>query len=125
MVDSTYCSAAPAKVRKTRAFAHIWDSLAIAVIGTIEELASSRRSQMLVREQMETNFFGPTNIIKATLPAMREKRTGHIMVLTGISMGYLQSRTDHADWIPLQSKSSRDARFRYLLRSWLGSRRLL
>lgn len=42
---------------------------------------------MLAREQIETNFFGPTNIIKAALPAMREKRAGHILVLTGISKG--------------------------------------
>ena len=71
---------------------------AIAVIGTVEELAASRRSQMLVRDQMETNFFGPTNIIKAALPAMREKRTGHIMVLTGISMVCLQSLERHANY---------------------------
>ena len=125
MADSTYCSAAPVKVQNTRVFAHTFHSLVIAVIGTIEELASSRRSQMLVREQMETNFFGPTNIIKATLPAMREKRTGHIMVLTGISMGHPQSRTDYADWTLLESKSLGDARLRYLLRSWLGFGRLL
>lgn len=56
-----------------------------AVIGTVEELAESQRTLTLVREQFETNFFGTVNIIKAVLPAMREKRTGHIMVLTGIS----------------------------------------
>jgi NAD(P)-dependent dehydrogenase (short-subunit alcohol dehydrogenase family) len=56
-----------------------------AVIGTIEELAASPRTQMLTREQMETNFFGPINVIKSALPAMREKKNGHIIVLTGIS----------------------------------------
>lgn len=39
----------------------------------------------LVREQFETNFFGPINIIKAALPVMRERKSGHIINLTGIS----------------------------------------
>ncbi|MCJ1406563.1 hypothetical protein MMC19_000629 [Ptychographa xylographoides] len=56
-----------------------------AVIGTIEELAASQNTQTLIREQFETNFFGPVNIIKAALPAMREKRAGHIIALTGIT----------------------------------------
>ena len=56
-----------------------------AIIGTVEELAASRRTQALIRDQFETNFFGPVNIIKAALPAMREKGSGHIITLTGIS----------------------------------------
>ena len=60
----------------------------IAVIGTIEELAASPQTLTLVRSQFETNFFGPVNIIKATLPTMRQKRSGHIIVLTGISSSH-------------------------------------
>ncbi|KIV99035.1 uncharacterized protein PV09_09262 [Verruconis gallopava] len=56
-----------------------------ALIGTIEELDQSYRAQCLVRDQFETNFFAPVNIIRALLPSMREKRNGHIVVLTGIS----------------------------------------
>ncbi|MCJ1285543.1 hypothetical protein MMC26_004884 [Xylographa opegraphella] len=56
-----------------------------SVIGTVEELAACPRTLTLIREQFETNFFSPVNIIKAALPAMREKRAGHIIVLTGIS----------------------------------------
>ncbi|MCJ1433730.1 hypothetical protein MMC27_003094 [Xylographa pallens] len=56
-----------------------------AVIGTVEELAACPRTLTLIREQFETNFFSPVNIIKAALPAMREKRSGHIIVLTGIT----------------------------------------
>ncbi|KAK4694230.1 hypothetical protein P7C71_g3318, partial [Lecanoromycetidae sp. Uapishka_2] len=56
-----------------------------ALIGTVEELAASPRTQTLVREQFETNFFGPVNMIKAALPAMRKRIAGHIMVLTGIA----------------------------------------
>ncbi|MCJ1322934.1 hypothetical protein MMC15_008284 [Xylographa vitiligo] len=57
----------------------------LAVIGTVEELAACPRTLTLIREQFETNFFSPVNIIKAALPAMREKRAGHIIVLTGIT----------------------------------------
>lgn len=60
-----------------------------AVIGTVEELAASPSTLTLVRDQFETNFFGPVNIIKAALPAMRERRSGHIIVLTGISAFFL------------------------------------
>lgn len=56
-----------------------------AVIGTVEELAASPRSLTLVRDQFETNFFGPVNIIKAVLPTMRKKMIGHIIILTGIT----------------------------------------
>ena len=56
-----------------------------AIIGTVEELSTSPRTLNLVRSQFETNFFGPVNIIKATLPTLREARSGHIIVLTGIT----------------------------------------
>lgn len=55
------------------------------MIGTVEELAASSYSQTLVRDQFETNFFGPMNIIKAIIPDMRSKTNGHIMVLAGIT----------------------------------------
>lgn len=57
----------------------------IALVGTVEELAASPRAQTLVREQFESNFFGPVNCIKAALPTMRKKNNGHILILTGIS----------------------------------------
>ncbi|KAJ9657349.1 hypothetical protein H2198_004360 [Neophaeococcomyces mojaviensis] len=53
-----------------------------AVIGAVEELGSQTP---LVREQFETNFFGPMNMIKAVIPEMRSKTHGHIIVLTGIT----------------------------------------
>ncbi|PKY06798.1 NAD(P)-binding protein [Aspergillus campestris IBT 28561] len=56
-----------------------------ALIGTVEELAASRQTLNLVRDQFETNYFGPLNIIKATLPHMRGLRSGHIMILSGIT----------------------------------------
>lgn len=56
-----------------------------AIIGTVEELAASERTQTLVRDQFETNFFGPMNIVRAALPNMRAKANGHIIVLGGIA----------------------------------------
>lgn len=55
------------------------------MIGAVEEFASSPHAQALVRDQFETNFFGPMNMIKAIIPEMRSKTNGHIMVLTGIT----------------------------------------
>lgn len=56
-----------------------------AVVGTVEELSTSSRTQTLVRDQFETNFFGPVNAIKATIPTMREQKIGHMIVLGGIT----------------------------------------
>ena len=57
----------------------------LALIGTVEELSASQQTLNLVRDQFEVNYFGPMNIIKATLPHMRRDHTGHIMILSGIS----------------------------------------
>lgn len=54
-------------------------------MGSIEELSQTDRTQTLVRDQFETNFFGPVNVLKAVLPSMREKRNGHIVAMTGIT----------------------------------------
>lgn len=56
-----------------------------AVIGTVEELAQSTRTISLVDEIFEINFFANVNIIKAVLPIMRERKNGHIIVITGIT----------------------------------------
>ncbi|OAL55445.1 short chain dehydrogenase/reductase family protein-like protein [Pyrenochaeta sp. DS3sAY3a] len=56
-----------------------------AVIGAVEELAQSNRTISLVDEIFEINFFANVNIIKAILPVMRERKNGHIIVITGIT----------------------------------------
>ncbi|KAJ4316823.1 hypothetical protein N0V94_005236 [Neodidymelliopsis sp. IMI 364377] len=56
-----------------------------AVIGTVEELAQSGRTISLVDEIFEINFFANVNIIKAILPVMRERKNGHMIVITGIT----------------------------------------
>lgn len=45
-----------------------------AVVGSLEEHSDDQ-----VRHLMETNFFGPTNVLHALLPAMRSQRCGHIV----------------------------------------------
>lgn len=55
-----------------------------AIVGAVEELGGNA-GQNLVREQFETNFFGPMNMIKAVLPTMRSQHNGHVIVLTGIT----------------------------------------
>jgi NAD(P)-dependent dehydrogenase (short-subunit alcohol dehydrogenase family) len=56
-----------------------------ALVGTVEELSQSTRALSLIRDQFETNFFSAVNVIKSVLPSMREKKNGHIVVMTGIS----------------------------------------
>lgn len=59
-----------------------------ALVGSIEELSQSYRAQSLVRDQFETNFFAPVNLIKSVLPSMRANRDGHLIAVTGISKTY-------------------------------------
>lgn len=56
-----------------------------AILGTVEEFGASPQTLSLVRDQFESNYFGPVNIIKAVIPEMRRQKKGHILVLSGIS----------------------------------------
>ncbi|KAL4803308.1 hypothetical protein BDV18DRAFT_145608 [Aspergillus unguis] len=56
-----------------------------ALIGAVEELAASQQTLNLVRDQFEINYFGPLNIIKTSLPYMRRQKSGHIMIVSGIT----------------------------------------
>lgn len=60
------------------------DFLIAAVVGTVEELSTTRATQNLVRDQFETIFFSQVNFIKASLPQLRAQHTGHIVILTSI-----------------------------------------
>ncbi|KAJ0117070.1 short chain dehydrogenase/reductase [Diaporthe amygdali] len=55
-----------------------------SVVGTVEELSTTRATQNLVRDQFETIFFSQVNFIKAALPQLRAQHTGHIVILTSI-----------------------------------------
>jgi NADP-dependent 3-hydroxy acid dehydrogenase YdfG len=62
----------------------------------VEELAQSSRTISLVDEIFEINFFANVNIIKAILPVMRERKNGHIIVITGISKPHIYLIKSHA-----------------------------
>lgn len=57
----------------------------LAVVGSVEELSTTSATRNLVQDQFETIYFSQVNFIKATLPILREKHTGHIVVLTNVS----------------------------------------
>ena len=44
------------------------------LIGAVEECSDEQ-----IRGNMETNFFGPLNVIRAALPMLRAQRSGHII----------------------------------------------
>jgi NAD(P)-dependent dehydrogenase (short-subunit alcohol dehydrogenase family) len=49
----------------------------IFVAGYFEEISPDQ-----LRQQMETNFFGPLNVTRAILPVMRQQRSGHVITLS-------------------------------------------
>jgi NAD(P)-dependent dehydrogenase (short-subunit alcohol dehydrogenase family) len=50
------------------------------LVGAVEESSLAE-----VREQFEVNVFGPVAAIRAVLPHMRERRSGHIINITSVS----------------------------------------
>lgn len=95
-----------------------------AIVGTVEELAGSRTTLNLVRDQFETNYFGPVNIIKSALPHMRRQKSGHILVLSGISEAgvLVESRSKS---LTGSSCAHRYTRTGSVLRVRVGTRRVL
>ncbi len=53
------------------------------ITGPIEEIPDAE-----IKRNFETNFFGPINVIKATLPTMRAQNSGLIINITSIA-GYM------------------------------------
>ena len=51
----------------------------IALLGPTEELPLAE-----FRRAMETNYFGALRCVKAVLPGMRERRSGHIIIVSSI-----------------------------------------
>ncbi len=55
----------------------------VGITGPIEEIPESE-----IKQNFETNFFGPLNVIKAVLPEMRKQNSGLIINITSIA-GYM------------------------------------
>jgi short-subunit dehydrogenase len=55
----------------------------VGITGPIEEIPESE-----IKQNFETNFFGPLNVIKAVLPHMRKQNSGLIINITSIA-GYM------------------------------------
>ena len=55
----------------------------VGITGPIEEIPEAE-----IKNNFETNFFGPINVIKAVLPHMREQNSGLIINVTSIA-GYM------------------------------------
>ena len=55
----------------------------VGITGPIEEIPTNE-----MRNNFETNFFGPIEVIKAVLPQMREQKSGLIINITSIA-GYM------------------------------------
>ncbi|MFF3874531.1 SDR family NAD(P)-dependent oxidoreductase [Streptomyces sp. NPDC001978] len=48
--------------------------------GALEEL-----EDIELRQQFESNFFGPVNVLRAALPHLRSRRSGHILQISSIA----------------------------------------
>ena len=55
----------------------------VGITGPLEEIPSAE-----IRNNFETNFFGPIEVMKAVLPQMREQKSGLIINVTSIA-GYM------------------------------------
>ncbi len=54
-----------------------------AFIGAVEDTSEDE-----VRDQLEINFFGPLHTVRACIPVMRAKRSGHIILISS-GAGYV------------------------------------
>ena len=84
MDESIFCYVVHLKASKHYFSPREYADRTLAVVGTVEELSTTAATQNLVRDQFETLFFGQVNFIKVTLPLLRERHNGHLMILTGI-----------------------------------------
>lgn len=63
----------------------------MGLIGPLETISIDAMKHIF-----ETNFFGAIRMIKAVLPAMKQRQKGHIVVISSV-MG-LQGMNDTSDW---------------------------
>ncbi len=77
-LDITEASEIPSAIHEA---AQVWGGLDVVVnnagyglLGAVEECSDEQ-----IRRNVETNFFGPLNVIRAVLPILRAQKSGHIV----------------------------------------------
>ncbi|KAI6710646.1 hypothetical protein B2J93_1625 [Marssonina coronariae] len=83
--DNVAAGLPPGEIENEERSAEFRELINESVVGTVEELSTSSATQNLVRDQFEIIFFSQVNYIKATLPLLRQRHNGHIIILTGIT----------------------------------------
>ena len=68
---------------KNRQFDIVINNAGVGITGPIEEIPTEE-----IRNNFETNLFGPIEVMKAVLPQMREQKSGLIINITSIA-GYM------------------------------------
>jgi len=70
-------------ISEKRAIDILINNAGVGITGPIEEIP-----EIEIKNNFETNFFGPLNVIKAALPQMRKQQSGLIINITSIA-GYM------------------------------------
>ncbi|KAK9379885.1 uncharacterized protein V2V93DRAFT_372588 [Kockiozyma suomiensis] len=63
-----------------------WSRLDVVVVCPVKTVVSAleEASEWHLRDQFESSFYGPVNIITTVLPVLRRQKSGHILAVTGI-----------------------------------------
>jgi len=78
--DASVCNAISTVRDRAGEIDVLINNAGMAYIGTVEDMAMAD-----YRQQFETNFFGTIRVTQAVVPRMRERRSGHILMMSSVS----------------------------------------